>query len=401
MGALSGLKVLDLTHHVAGPYCTLMLGGYGAEVVKIERPGSGDLSRRLGPFPNDDPHPEKSGLFLHLNRSKKSVTLDLRHPLGRAILLKLAAEADILVESFRPGLMAKLGLEYAVLANANPRLILCSISNFGQTGPYRDWKATDMVLFGTGGAMHTVGLPDREPVQMVDGLQLYHGGLMAADAILSAVHMSDSSGTGQYVDLSLFEAALGNANWRRQHLAGYAYTGRNAKREASVWPGFPTGAFPCKDGYISIVAGMEHFPRVCALIGRPELATDDRFCTREAQLDPARKDEFLKTYFLPWAKSLTKEEFLRLGQKAKTLCGAVNETADVFKFSQFRERRYFQELDHPIAGRLTYTGAPMRMPESPWAATRAPMLGEHNREVLMRLGYAASDIVRLRSLNVI
>ncbi len=186
-GALADITVLDLTHHIAGPYCTKLLATYGAEVIKIERPGTGDPARQAGPFPGDVPHPEKSGLFLHLNTNKQSVTINLQHARGQALIRELVKQVDVVVENFAPRVLPALGLSYADLEPLNPRLVLTSISNFGQTGPYRDWRAQDIVIYAMGGAMNITGLPDREPLRLALNLMAYQGGNVAATATMTGV----------------------------------------------------------------------------------------------------------------------------------------------------------------------------------------------------------------------
>ncbi|MGH8056805.1 MAG: CaiB/BaiF CoA transferase family protein [Candidatus Entotheonellia bacterium] len=184
VSALADVTVLDLTHHIAGPYCTKLLADFGAEVMKVERPDGGDPARRYGPFPHDEPHPERSALFLHLNTNKRGITLNLKSSAGREILRALVREVDILVENFTPHVMPKLGLAYAALESLNPRLVMTSISNFGQTGSYRDYKAQDIVMYAMGGAMNQTGVREREPLKMAGNLMQYQAGNMAAAATM-------------------------------------------------------------------------------------------------------------------------------------------------------------------------------------------------------------------------
>jgi CoA:oxalate CoA-transferase len=198
-GALADITVLDLTHHIAGPYCTKLLATYGAEVIKIERPGTGDPARQAGPFPGDIPHLEKSGLFLHLNTNKQSVTINLQHARGQTLVRELVKQVDVVVENFAPRVLPALGLSYADLEPLNPRLVMTSISNFGQTGPYRDWRAQDIVIYAMGGAMNITGLPDREPLRLALNLMAYQGGNVAATATMTGVLGAGRLGTGQYI----------------------------------------------------------------------------------------------------------------------------------------------------------------------------------------------------------
>ena len=246
--AFTDVRVVDLTHYVAGPYCTKLLADYGAEVVKVERPGTGDGARRMFPFWGDDPHPEKSGLFLHLNTNKKGVTLDLKTPTGVEILKQLVKDADILVENFEPRVMPGLGLDYDTLATVNPRLVMTSISNFGQTGPYRDLKAGELVIFGMGPHMFVEGEPEREPLKYPGYKAQYMAGTNAAVAAMAALFGSSASGQGQHVDVSIMESLCGPPEGAAA-LMSYAFSGRDPER-----PGYrraggsPWGVYRCKDG---------------------------------------------------------------------------------------------------------------------------------------------------------
>src|SRR5579883_1050178 len=203
---LEGVRVLDLTRHVAGPLCTKLLADYGADVIKIEQPRRGDPARWIAPFLHELPHPERSGLFLHLNTNKRGITLNLKTETGRAIFLRLLPSADIVVENFQPRVMPSLGLDYATLSKIKPALVMTSISNFGQTGPYRDWRASDLIVYAMGHEMWGTGQPDCEPAGMANKLSLHIAGLMAFTATLGAFWEAQLQGVGQQVDLSIMEA---------------------------------------------------------------------------------------------------------------------------------------------------------------------------------------------------
>jgi crotonobetainyl-CoA:carnitine CoA-transferase CaiB-like acyl-CoA transferase len=400
--ALSDLRVLDLTHLIAGPYATKVLADLGADVLKIERPGAGDPARRLGPYPRDEPHPERSGLFLHLNTNKRGITLNLKSDFGRDVVRELVRDADILVESFRPGVMERLGLDYPTLAAINPRLVYTSISNFGQTGPYRDWKGSELVLYAMGGSMHSTGLPDREPLKLAGTVGQYAAGNLAAAVTLIAFYGVRHDGIGQRLDVSIFETHAGSVDRRLQNLLSHIYTERISTREENVLISYPSGTYPCKDGFLDLNAGGTMFPRVCEMIGRPDLLDDPRFSTMEARTEPASKDAF-EEIFRPWLMAHTKRECMAAGQAARVLCGAVFTLDDLVEDSHFRERGYFVEVDHPEAGTLRYPGASFKLSETPWAIRRlAPRLGEHNLDVYGgRLGYGRAELVRLRAEGLI
>lgn len=251
--ALSGMKVIDLTHYIAGPFCTKLLSDLGADVIKVEKPGEGDMARRMGPFPGDIPDPEKSGLFLHLNTSKKGITLDLKSKTGVEIFKKLVSEADLLVENFRPGVMDRLGLDYRTLKGVNPRLVMASISNFGQTGPYRDCEATEITLQALSGVMNRLGDPDKEPLKHALNAYQYFAGECASLVSIAAMIKSATTGEGDHIDISILETIIGDVDNR---VYEYDYSGsRGGRTTAKNYPVYLWGGFPAKDGFVAIQGG--------------------------------------------------------------------------------------------------------------------------------------------------
>ncbi|MEO9255847.1 MAG: CoA transferase, partial [Tepidiformaceae bacterium] len=249
MQALDNVVVLDLTQHSAGPYATRLMADLGADVIKIERPG-GDIARQLGPFKDNEPHPEKSGLFFYLNCNKRSVVLDLKTAAGRGALRTLATKADIVVESFAPGVMERLGMGFEFFQSVKPELPLVSISNFGQTGPYRDYKGTELVMYAFAGEMYTMGLPEREPVKMAGTAALFESGAGTAVALMGALFSSKRHGIGQHVDISIAETHFGGVDRRHATAIAYQFSGRKSVRAASAGGGMPQGIYPCADGYV-------------------------------------------------------------------------------------------------------------------------------------------------------
>jgi crotonobetainyl-CoA:carnitine CoA-transferase CaiB-like acyl-CoA transferase len=400
--ALSDVKVLDLTWYISGPYCTKLLADYGADVIKVEKPGEGDPARRMGPFFQDDPHPEKSGLFLYLNNNKKGITLNLKSEWGRRVIKELVRDVDILVESFRPGVMERQGLDYEVLEEVNPKLVVTSISNFGQTGPYRDYKASEIIMYGMGGAMNSTGLPEREPLKKGAGTPvLFSAGNMAALATMIALYAAKTQGIGQQVDISLFEAQLGSIDRRISQLIAYQYnneiTPRTDPRATRL---FPVGIHPAKDGNWDIAAVGSQWPAVSKMMNMPELL--EKWPTIMAQMQPGAKEEF-DAIFIPWCFEHTKKELVELGQKAGALCGPLATTEELLQDPHFRERGSWAEVDHPMMGKVTCPGAPFKAEEMPWMIRcPAPLLGQHNEEVYCdKLGYAKQDLVTLRQAGVI
>jgi CoA:oxalate CoA-transferase len=386
---LKGLRVLDLTHHVAGPYCTKWLASLGADVLKVERPVVGDIARHIGPFPPGEKHPEKSALFLYLNTGKRSITLDLKSERGRDLLLRLAEKVDIIVENFAPRVLPSLGLDYETLGVINPRLVLTSISNFGQTGPYRDLRATDIVISAMGGLMYLVGLPDEAPLKFGGYQSLYIGGLAAFGSTMLAVTRAELTGEGQQVDVSLFEGMVCN---HFQSLVQYEYCGDISRRA----PAF--GVVPCADGFVGMVVFDQHWQTFVDMIELPELR-DERFSTLEGRI---ANHEEIEAAILSWTIPRTKQEIYTMGQEAG-LPGAFFANIDDLLISpQYVARRFFTEVDHPVAGSYLYPGSPLRFDGEVPALRRAPLLGEHNEEVFRgELGLDRRELEDLTGQGII
>lgn len=385
---LSDVRVVDLTHYIAGPYCTKLLADFGADVVKVERPGVGDPARAMGPFPGDVPNSEKSGTFLHLNTNKRSVALDLKTDAGRAVVHQLLERADILVESFRPGVMARLGLPLDELQARYPNLVMTSISNFGQTGPYRDFVASELSLFAMGGKMNSTGLAERYPLKLGGNHVQYQAGNCAAMATLFAWYGMKYQGMGgQHVDVSIYETQLASYNARMPHLLRYAYTKERGGRSDASGSGYPSGFYPCADGYVHLTGGGSYFKRTTELLGMPELMDDPRYGSPLAQINPEGKIEFESSIWLPWLLQRTREEVVEAAQAVDLYCGAVYGIDEVAASPQLQARGYFVEAEHPAAGVLRYSGATAIAGEPRWWQLRrpAPMLGQHNDEVLREL----------------
>ena len=403
--ALSDITVLDFTHWIAGPYCSKLLADYGADVVKVERPGSGDAARAMGPFPNDEPHPEKSGTFLHLNTNKRSITLDLKTDGGRRAALALAARADVAIESFRPGTMERFGLGFDALSAANPALVMTSISNFGQTGPYRDWRGSEIIFYGMGGELYSTGVREREPVKLGGTVGMYQAGAVAAYATLGAIFAARDEGAGQRVDVSLMETQAGSIDRRMSMLLAYQYNGDVSGRvpmgSASGSGGYPSGTYPCADGYFQVTGGNNYFDRARDMLGNPPELAGDEWLTPEAQMDDEMAGLF-DAVFYPWLLDRTKREIWETAQRSKVLSGPLNTMEDLNRDPVFRERGAFAEIDHPIAGELTYPGRPFIMGATPWAIRRpAPTLGQHTDEILSEIGATAEEVEDMRARGAV
>ncbi|MXY51718.1 MAG: CoA transferase [Gammaproteobacteria bacterium] len=372
---LHGVRVVDLSRHVAGPYASYLLAQFGADVVKVE-PAGGDPSRGFGPFPNDDPHPERSGLFLHLNRNKRSVVLDAEADAGQ--IRDLAAGADVLIEDFAPGEAERWGWGFEAVAAANPGLVMVSITPFGQTGPYRDYRASELTLQAIGGPLVSNGHAEREPLKLGGHYALYHAGLTAALATTMALSRAERTGHGDWIDLSVFECQAGCRDRRSIQLTIAAYTGHCGGRLADVRRALGIGVRRCADGYINIMgAGVKRLPRLLAMIGAPGADQVDPL-----HIDPAQQEMFERLYS-DWLAERPKREAMQEAQAHGLLAGTFNTIADVVTDPHYRQRGAWDELEHPAAGRLTYPGRPFKMSAASRAAPeRAPLLNEHEGTAL-------------------
>jgi CoA:oxalate CoA-transferase len=391
--ALDGISVLDIGEYVSGPYCARMLASFGAEVIKVEKPGKGDVARRMGPFPGDEPHPERSGAFLYLNTGKKSITLNLQTTTGLNIFKELVKTTDVLVENFQPGVMASLGLGYTTLENINPRLVMTSITGFGQSGPYRDYKMSSIVGYAMSGHQYINGEPDREPLQGAGPQPEYQGGLHGFFGTLTALYSREDTGQGQCVDVSIMECLTG---FHQFTIIRYTYGGEIKSRTGNRYEsGYPITIYPCKDGHVALSASsVQQQELLCALIGKPEMTEDSRFI---GPLDRFANAEAYDALVMPWFRERTKEEIFHTCSQWRVPCAPVTSPGELLNDSHFREREFFVQVEHPEAGTLPYPGAPFRMSETPWQTGRAPLLGEHNEEIYcQRLGYSREDLVKLR-----
>ena len=394
---LGDIRVLDLSEGVAGPYCTKLLSGLGAKVIKVERPGSGDVSRRDAPFLGDDANPAMSALFLYLNSGKKSITLDAESQTGAGILRSLAEDSDILVESYPAGTMDRMGLGYSSLANLKPLLIYTSITPFGQTGPYRDYKGSDLVAQAIGALMHTIGLPDREPLKVGGNTALYATGMSAFSATMLALHARDTQGFGQQVDISAMETMTVT----QIHASINHQFGRESVRR-------PSNLVRAQDGWVSpgLETGAQEqtWPFVCELMGVPELVDDPSFNTTDARREHLQE---LLEIVGRWSATQPKEEMYHALQKLRTIAGYVATVKDLLGSGQMAFREFFQPvgdsyISEGVQGEAVQPGFPFRISGEEWRHFRAPRLGEHNEEVFSgRLGYSPEDLAALRTQGVI
>lgn len=375
---LVGIRVLELAQGVQGPYCGKLLADFGAEVVKAEPP-AGDVARRLGPFPDDVPHPEQSALFLHCNTNKRGVTLDPSIPEGQDLVRRLASRVDVVIESEPPGTLDRWGLGYEVLKTINPRLVLTSVTPFGQDGPYAGYKGEEIVYYAMGGPMHSTGLIEREPVKLAGNVISYQCGNVAATATLAAVLVAEQSGQGAHVDVSNFETQEGSIDRRLAYLTGFAYNGGLPRREGTqrLTPA-PMGVYPCADGYVQIITIPAWVPRMLATLGDESL---NRLYQDPGWMLNPEVQEATDTVLYPWLMARSRNEAMLAAQAHAWPVTAVNTPADVIGDAHFAQRGFLVDVEHPVAGSIRQPGAPFRI-EDGWKLRRpAPTLGQHNEEV--------------------
>ena len=395
MKALQDVRVLDLTRALAGPFCTLMLGDYGADVVKIELPGTGDDTRRWGPpFVG-----EESAYFLSINRNKRSLTLNFKEPEAIKIFFQLAQKADVVVENFTPGVMGRFGLDYPAVKSANPKIVYCSISGFGQDGPYQNRPAYDQIMQGVSGLMSITGETDGEPQKVGIAVSDIGAGMWAAFAVMTALHHRERTGEGQYIDISMLDAQIA---WLTYQAAYYFANNEPPQRLGAAHPTLvPYQAFMSQDGkYVNVAVGSERiWDRFCEGIDWPDLKANPEFALNgdrvrnRATLVPLLQEYFLSKPASHWVEVL---------QAVNVPAGPINDLADVFSDPQVLHRQMLLEMPHPTLKSIKQTGLPLKFSVTPGGLDRhPPLLGEHNQEILKDLGYSAADVERLAEKSII
>ncbi|MGH7369691.1 MAG: CaiB/BaiF CoA transferase family protein [Candidatus Methylomirabilaceae bacterium] len=393
MRPLDGIRVVDLSRVLAGPYCSMILADLGAEVVKVEELPRGDEARQVGPFVNG-----VSAYFVSLNRGKKSVTLNLKDPRGTALLIELARRSDVLLENFRPGTMERLGLAYRTLQQINPRLIYASLSGFGQTGPYASRAAFDIVVQGMGGIMSITGEPGRPPVRVGAALGDLGAGLFTAIGILSALQARARTGRGQQVDVGMLDCQVALLEYA---IIRYTTTGEIPGPLGTRHPWItPFEAFEAKDGFIVVGVGTKHWRRFCDGLGLAVLAEDPRFATGALRI---HHYEILRPIVAEVMRERTVAEWLREMEEIGIPCGPVNTVDRVVADPQVQARDMIVEVEHEGVGTVKMAGCPVKLSSTPAGIQGpAPHLGEHTEEILTTLlGHTIEEVGRLRGAGVV
>ncbi len=376
--ALEGLRVLELGNFMAGPFCGMLLGDLGADVIKVENPKGGDFTRTAAPFLEGESAP-----FLAVNRNKRSIAIDLKSDCGRELFLDLVRWSDVVVENLRPGTLDDLGIGYAVLCEANPRIILSSASGFGQTGPYKDRAALDLIVQGMSGLMAITGEEGRPPVKVGVPITDLAAGMFGAYAILAALRVRDRDGLGQHIDVSMLESAIALQVWET---SGYLANGEVPGPLGSAHRfNAPYQAVRTADGYVTIGATTPaNWHSFCAVLGLDPLERDERF----AQVHERRRNHRELAALIEAVTTLKpSEHWYRALERAGVPCGVLSSLDEVLDDEHVRARGVVREVDHPTIGTVRVTGSPVRFSRTPVRVERAgPLLGEHTREILRELG---------------
>lgn len=393
--ALSGIRILDLTQAMAGPFCSMLLADMGADVVKIEPPGRGEMTRQMG---FAAPKGDDSAAFLAINRNKRSVTIDLKNPEGQKLFKDLARGADVIVENFRPGVTERLGVDFATIHSINPRLVYGSISGFGQTGPHSARPGFDLIAQGMAGVMSVTGQPGGEPVKSGVPISDLAAGMYCAMGILNALLARERTGEGQYVETSLFEAALSFGVWETAELWA---TGRIPEPFGSAHRlTAPYQALRTSDGYITVGANNPRlWERLCETLGRSELVADPRFVDNDARMTNRLE---LQSELERTLTTDTTAAWVERFEAAGFPAGPIYNYKEVFEDPHTIERRMLDEYEHPVAGTVKVLGIPVKLSATPGSIRLpAPLVGEHSDDVLRELGLTDERVQQLRDEGVI
>jgi crotonobetainyl-CoA:carnitine CoA-transferase CaiB-like acyl-CoA transferase len=401
-GPLAALRIVEYSTSIATAACGKMLADLGAEVIKVEPPRTGDPARYHGPFPDDIPDPERSGLFLHLNTDKRGVTLDPAPPTGRDLLRGLLAEADVFLHNWPPAAAERLGLDYERLRQPHPRLIVAAVTPYGSSGPYADYQGADITACAAGGVSIGTGFPDRPPLTLPLALGAHFAGVAATAAILLATFGRDVTGRGQFVDVSETDTlAILLAGYGIPTYIYRGVTGMRAGRHMSLGL-YPNAVFECQDGFVCIdCPQLAQWNRLLELMGNPSWVHEPRY--RDRRQITEQYPQEVDARLAPWLMARSKAAVFEATQAQRIPAGPVNTMREVVEDGHLRARQYFVDVTRDDTGPLTLPGPPYRLSQTPWAIRRpAPRLGEHNEEIFCgRLGVSRRELLLLGRAGVI
>ncbi len=393
--ALDGLKVLDLTHAYNGPFCTTLLADNGADVIKIESP-NGDQCRTWGPI---DPKSGESGFFAFLNRNKKGVTLNLKSEEGKKIFLDLVKDADVVVENYRSGVMKKLGLNYEVLKEINPRIIYAAGSGFGQTGPICNRPCYDIVAQSMGGMVNLTGFPESIPTKVGPSVADNVTGIYLCVGVLMALYNRERTGLGQAVDVAMLDtifSLLENA------IVIQTLTGTTPQRQGNIDPSIaPFDIYEVQDGFVAIGVGNDKlWAKFCEVIDRKDLINEEKYLTNDARCQNYVPE--LRDIIRDWAKDKTKKQLEALFDEAGIPCGPVLDMQEAIDHPQIQAREMMVHMEHPTIGEMYFQGVPVKLSRTPGSVdTPAPLLGQHNEEIYGKLGISHETIISMKEEGII
>ena len=398
---LHGIRVIDLSQGVAGPFSTRLLADQGADVIKIEPPNRGDRARGLAPVPRTLPQYEAGGTFQYVNLGKRGLTINIASETGKRLLRELVATAQVLAESFEPGFMDTLGLGFSELSAVNPALVMTSVTNFGQSGPYRHYRSDEITQYGMGGPMAVTGSPDHPPLNLADGIVYHQAGTAAALATMIAFFAAEVSGVGERLDMSIMEIQAGNIDRRALCFLSYQYPGeRGGRIDAGI--SALSGVLPTSNGHIAFDAATPAATKqLPTLIDAPELAHDPRFTDPDARNEP-ENSEMVQSRILEWALGQDNQEAWRKAQDHRAMAAPINNAADLHADPHYAYRGFWNRIE-TNAGLTAYPGSPFTIDNDRVSVRRpAPAFGEHNSEILGgELGFSREELGKLKQAGVI
>jgi CoA:oxalate CoA-transferase len=397
---LEDIRVLDFTLMLAGPFASMMLGDYGAEVIKIEQPGKGDNTRNIGPFAPHDKEQRAGGYFLSISRNKKSMTLNLKHPKGVEIIKELVKTSHVVIENFRPGVMDRLGLGYETLIEINPKLVYTSISGFGHSGPYRDRPSFDLIAQAMGGVMAMTGPKGGPPYKVGPGIGDIWAAALGAYATMVALHWANKTGKGQHVDCAMYDTMH---YMIERAIMMYSMANIVSGRDGNAHPLYaPYDCFESKDGKYVVIAGHweKQWENLCGAMKRKDLLEDHRLKSMSGR---AEHYDDLRPIIDAWAKTMDRDEIVKILIEYDVPVGPVNSVDDIFQCPQAKERDMLVKTQHPIAGEAKIVGIPVKLSETPGQiGEAAPLLGQHTEEILKtHLGFDDEQVHSLKNEGVI